>query len=157
MTQLAIVLQNLVNPVLARQIAAGAHREAEGIVRQARRWFVPSLSGAALLGAALYPLLIPLLLGDPSFLDGAWPFAILMAGVALASPYLPFNQVLLMAALPGWHTGYLLATLTVSFAGNATLIPLLGMRGAALSTAASLVASALLLRMLARSRTGLRI
>lgn len=156
-TQLAIVLQNLVNPVLARQIASGAHREAEGVVRQARRWFVPSLSGAALLGAGLYPLLIPPLLGDPAFLDGAWPFAILMAGVALASPYLPFNQVLLMAALPGWHTGYLLATLAVSFAGNAALIPLLGMRGAALSTAASLVVSALLLRLLARSRAGLRI
>jgi stage V sporulation protein B len=156
-TQLAVVLQNLVNPVLARQIASGAHREAEGVVRRARRWFVPALAGAALVGAALYPLLIPALIGDPDFAAGAWPFAILMAGVALASPYLPFNQVLLMAALPGWHTGYSLATVAVSFAGNAALIPLLGMRGAALSTAASLVASALLLRALARSRARLRI
>jgi O-antigen/teichoic acid export membrane protein len=155
--QLAVVLQNLVNPVLARQIATGAHREAEVGVRRTRRWFVPALAAAALLGAALYPLLIPPLIGDPDFARGAWPFAILMLGVVLASPYLPFNQVLLMAALPGWHTGYILATVTVSFAGNAALIPLLGMRGAALSAAASLVASALLLRMLVRARVGLRI
>ena len=155
--QLAVVLQNLVNPVLARQIATGAHREAEAGVRRTRRWFVPALAAAALLGAALYPLLIPPLIGDPDFARGAWPFAILMVGVVLASPYLPFNQVLLMAALPGWHTGYILATVTVSFAGNAALIPLLGMRGAALSAAASLVASALLLRVLARARVGLRI
>jgi O-antigen/teichoic acid export membrane protein len=118
---------------------------------------VPALSGAALLGAVIYPLLIPPLIGDPDFIAGAWPFAILMAGVVLSSPYLPFNQVLLMAALPGWHTGYILATVAVNFAGNAALIPLLGLTGAALSAAASLVASALLLRVMARSRAGLRI
>lgn len=156
-TQLAIVLQNLLNPVLARQIASGAHREADGIVRRTRRWFVPALSGAALLGAFMYPLIIPPLIGDPDFIEGAWPFAILMAGVVLASPYLPFNQVLLMAGLPGWHTGYVLATVIVSFAGNLALIPLLGMRGAALSAAASLVTSALLLRFVVRARAGLRI
>jgi O-antigen/teichoic acid export membrane protein len=155
--QLAIALQNLVNPVLARQISAGAHGEAAEVVRRTRRWFVPSLSAAALLGAVTYPLLIPPLIGDPDFIAGAWPFAILMVGIALASPYLPFNQVLLMAALPGWHTGYILATIAVSFAGNAALIPLLGMRGAALAAAASLALSAQLLRVLVRSRVGLRI
>jgi len=100
---------------------------------------------------------IPPLIGEPDFIAGAWPFAILMLGVILASPYLPFNQVLLMAALPGWHTGYTLATVAVSVAGNAVLIPLLGMRGAALAAAASLALSAQLLRVLARSRVGLRI
>jgi O-antigen/teichoic acid export membrane protein len=155
--QLAVVLQNLVNPVLARQIAGGEHRAAEEVVRRTRRWFVPALSGAALLGAALYPLMIPPLIGDPDFIDGAWPFAMLMAGVVIASPYLPFNQVLLMAALPGWHTGYILAAVAVNLAGNAALIPLLGLSGAALSAATSLVASALLLRVLARARAGLRI
>jgi O-antigen/teichoic acid export membrane protein len=155
--QLAVALQNLVNPVLARQIASGAHRDAEAIVRRTRRWFVPSLSAAALAGAALYPLIIPPLIGDPDFIAGAWPFAILMAGVVLASPYLPFNQILLMAALPGWHTGLILATTVLGFAGNLALIPLLGMRGAALAAAASLALAALLLRTLARAGTGLRL
>jgi len=155
--QLAVVLQNLVNPVLARQISSGAHREAEAVVRRTRRWFVPSLAAAALAGAALFPLIVPPLIGDPDFMAGAWPFAILMAGVVAASPYLPFNQVLLMAALPGWHTGLILATTAVGFAGNLALIPLLGMRGAALAAAASLAFSALLLRTLARSGIGLRL
>jgi stage V sporulation protein B len=155
--QLAVALQNLVNPVLARQISSGAHGDAAEVVRRTRRWFVPALSGAALLGAVAYPVIIPPLIGDPDFIAGAWPFAILMLGVVLASPYLPFNQVLLMAALPGWHTGYTLATVVVSIAGNAVLIPLLGMRGAALAAAASLALSAQLLRVLARSRVGLRI
>lgn len=155
--QLAVVLQNLVNPVLARQLAAGELRAAEHEARRIRRWFVPALSGAALLGAILYPLLIPTLIGDPDFIDGAYPFAILMAGVALASPYLPFSQALLMASQPGWHTGLVLATVAINLAGNLALIPLLGLSGAALSATASLVASALLLRLLARSRIGLQI
>ena len=155
--QLAVVLQNLVNPVLARQISSGAHRDAEAVVRRTRRWFVPALGGAALLGAVLYPLIVPPLVGDPDFLAGAWPFAILMAGVVLASPYLPFTQVLLMASRPGWHTGLTLAATALSFAGNTALIPLLGMRGAALAAAASLALSALLLRTLARSGAGLRL
>src|SRR5262249_26279834 len=142
---------------LARQIASGAHGEAAKVVRRTRRWFVPALTGAALLGAALYPLLVPPLLGDPDFLAGAWPFAILMVGVIAASPYLPFDEVLLMAALPGWHAGYVLATVAVSLAANLALIPLLGMRGAALAAAISLALSAQLLRVLARSRAGLRI
>lgn len=155
--QLAVVVQNLVNPVLARQIAAGQPREAEEVMRRTRRWFVPALSATALLGAALYPLVIPPLIGDPDFIDGAWPFAMMMAGVVIASPYLPFNQVLMMAALPGWHTGSIVATVAVNLAVNVALIPLLGLSGAALSAAASLVASALVLRVLARTRAGLRI
>jgi O-antigen/teichoic acid export membrane protein len=155
--QLAVVLQNLVNPVLARHLAARELRAAEHEARRIRRWFVPALSAAALLGAVLYPLLIPGLIGDPDFIAGTWPFAILMAGVALASPYLPFSHVLMMAAQPGWHTGLSLATIFVNLVGNLALIPALGLSGAALSATASLVASALLLRLLARSRIGLRI
>jgi O-antigen/teichoic acid export membrane protein len=155
--QLAVALQGIVNPMLARRIAAREHAEAEALVRRTRRWFVPALAAAALAGAALYPGIVPPLVGDPDFAAGAWPFAILMVGVALASPYLPFNQVLLMAALPGWHTGYVLATTAVCLVACLALIPIWGMVGAALAAAGSLVASALLLRGLVRARVGLRI
>lgn len=155
--QLAVVMQNLVNPVLANRLATGELREAEALARRTRRWFVPALAGATLVGAALYPLVIPPLIDDPLFAEGAWPFAILMAGVALSSPWLPFTHVLMMAARPGWHTGYTLATVAVNLVGNLVLIPPLGLCGAALAAAASLVASALLLRLLARSKIGLRI
>ena len=80
-----------------------------------------------------------------------------MAGVALASPYLPFTQVLLMASRPAGTPVLVLAIVGVNFAGNLVLIPALGLAGAALSATASLVASALLLRVLARSRIGLQI
>lgn len=156
-TQLAVVVQNNVNPVLARDLASDDRAAVRTLVARTRRWFVPTMIVACGAGAAIYPAAIPWLLGDPAFAAGALPFAILMAGIALASPYLPFVSVLLMAARPGWHTVLVVATVAVNAAGCLLLIPALGLTGAALAAATSLVANALLLRWLARDKNGRRI
>lgn len=156
-TQLAVVLQNNVNPVLARQLAEDRPREVEQLVRRTRRWFVPVLVAACAIGAASYPFVVPWVIGNPAFADGAGPFAIMMIGIVLASPYLPFNQLLLMAARPGWHTGYMVAIVGVNLAGTLALIPAFGSTGAAVSTAVALAGSAALLRTLVRWRVGVRI
>jgi len=155
--QLAVVVQNNLNPVIARELASGNRTTVEQLVRRTRRWFVPGVVAIAALGALLYPLIIPWLIGSQEFAGGAWPFAIMMAGLALAAAYLPFNQMLLMAHQPGWHTLFVLGVVLVNLAGNALLIPLLGLRGAALAVAGALVASALLVRWLVRVRVGVRI
>ncbi|MDB4962290.1 MAG: hypothetical protein JWP01_2289 [Myxococcales bacterium] len=155
--QLAVVVQNNVNPVIARELALGHKSSVEELARRTRRWFVPAIIAACVLGAALYPVVIPWLVGDDSFADGSWPFAILMLGIALASPYLPFIQLLLMADKPGWHTAYVIGVLAVTAVGTLVLIPPWGMAGAAIAAAGSLVASAVLLRLIARARVGLRL
>lgn len=155
--QLAVVVQNNLNPVLVRSIAG---RDTEGlaaIVQRTRRWFVPSLAGICVMSAIAYPVVIPVLTGNPVFADGAASFAILVAGIALAGLYLPFNQVLLMASRPGWHTIYVLLGTGLNFAGNLLLVPTLGMEGAATATAATLVVSMALLVRLARTRAGVRL
>ena len=156
-TQLAVVVQNNVNPVIARELAADHVPEVAILARRTRRWFVPALVAVCAVSAAAYPIAIPWALGDRAFAAGAWPFAIMMLGIAIASPYLPFIQLLLMAARPGWHTVFIVGTVTVNLVGTLVLIAPLGMIGAAISTASSLVASAILLRVLARSRVGLRL
>lgn len=153
--QLAQVLQNNLDPVIARTLGNGG--ALHDLVRRTRRWFVPALAATCALAALVYPVLIPRLIGDPAFAAGAVPFAILMAGVALASPMLPFAHVLLMAKRPGWHTVLLVITIAINIAGNAALIPRLGIAGAAASTAGTLIASMLLLRGLARRRAGVQI
>lgn len=156
-TQLAVVVQNNVNPIIARELAVGHPANVEDLVHRTRRWFVPAIIGVCVLGAVLYPLVIPWLLGDPAFAEGAWPFAILMLGIALASPYLPFIQILLMADRPGWHTAYAVAIVGVTTIGTLLLIPPLGLVGAAASAAASLVVSALLLRTIVRARLRIKL
>lgn len=156
-TQLSVVVQNNINPIVARHLAAGQRGEIEALARRLRRWFVPVMAGLCALGAVLYPVIIPWLIGKPSFAAGAGPFAIMMVGIAVASPYLPFQQVLLMGGHPGWHTLYVLGVVAVSFTANLVLIPMLGLPGAATALASSLVAMAVLLRVLARVRLGLRL
>jgi len=156
-TQLAVVLQNNVNPVMARLLAGREIAELERLVSHARRWFVPALIGVCAAAAAMFPSVIPWLIGNPGFGAGAAPFAILMAGIALASPYLPFSHILLMAKRPGWHTVLLVATIAINVIGNLVLIPRFGLTGAAMSTAGTVVASAVMLRALARWRVGVRL
>lgn len=155
--QLAVVLQNNVDPVIARLIADGEAAELRALVTRTRRWFVPALAAVCAVSAAMFPLVIPWLIGDPAFAAGALPFAILMLGIALASPYLPFAHVLLMAKRPGWHTVLLVTTVGVNAIANLALIPRLGLPGAGAAMATTVVTSALLLRGLARSRVAVRL
>ncbi len=155
--QLPVVVQNNVNPLIAKHVAAGELVLVEGIVQRSRRWFVPAMIGACAIGAALYPYVIPWLTGKPEFAHGALPFAILMAGIALSSPYLPFNQTLLMAGKPGWHSFYIVAMVAIAASALAILTPRYGITGAAVGTAIGLIGSAVLLRQMVRSRVGIRI
>jgi O-antigen/teichoic acid export membrane protein len=152
--QLPVVLQNNVDPMMAPLLAAGARAELVALVARLRRWFVPALAGVCAVAAAMFPAVIPWVIGNPGFAAGALPFAILMAGIALASPYLPFAHLLLMAKRPGWHTVLLVTAVAVNVLGNVVLIPRFGLAGAASSTAATIIVSAILLRVLARWRAG---
>jgi O-antigen/teichoic acid export membrane protein len=156
-TQLAVVVQNNVNPVMARLVAEGDAAELRAMVTRTRRWFVPALAGVCAVSAAMFPAVIPWLIDDPAFAAGAVPFALLMAGIAIASPYLPFAQLLLMAKRPGWHTVLLVAAITVNTIGNLVLIPRFGLAGAAAAMATTVVTTALLLRGLARWQVSVRL
>lgn len=155
--QLAVVVQNNLNPVLARTVAAGDHSQIGTLVSGTRRWFVPGFATVCVVSALAYPFMIPWLIGDAAFADGAASYAILVGGIALASPWLPFNQVLLMASRPGWHTIFVLLVVGLNFAGNVLLIPHMGMEGAATATAVTLVLSMVLLVRIARTRAGVRL
>src|SRR5262249_49016738 len=119
-TQLSVVMQNNLNPMIARSLAAGptptgsGAAKAEAAVKRTQRWFGPGFAGACALGAAVFPILIPWLIGG-EYRAGSWPFVILMTGLALSSPFLPFTQVLLMANRPGWHTAFVVMVVSINF------------------------------------------
>ncbi|HEX4419337.1 MAG TPA: polysaccharide biosynthesis C-terminal domain-containing protein [Kofleriaceae bacterium] len=180
-TQLAVVLQNNLDPTLAHLAApaapatpataiasapdrrprthapTGHPAELLALIARTRRWFVPAMVGACIASAAMFPAVIPRLVGDPGFATGTLPFAILMTGIALASPYLPFGHLLLMAQRPGWHTVLIVTAVAINALGNLILVPRLGLTGAATAMAATVVATALLLRGLSRHQLGIRL
>ncbi|HEY1546997.1 MAG TPA: polysaccharide biosynthesis C-terminal domain-containing protein [Kofleriaceae bacterium] len=149
-TQLSVIVQNNINPLLASELGGGRIEATRKLVRNTRRWFVPAFIAACAIGALVFPVLIPRLVGDPAFAAAARPFAVMMIGLALASPYLPFGQLLLMANRPGWHTALMTLVVGANFAVNLVAIPSLGTIGAALATASAVVTGAIALRVLAR-------
>jgi O-antigen/teichoic acid export membrane protein len=156
-TQLSVVVQNNVNPIMARAIAQRRTDEVDALIRRTRRWFVPLMVGACAFGALVYPYVIPAMTGDSMFAGGAGPFAILMAGLALASPWLPFGQVMLMANRPALHTVLMLLIVATNLVANFGLIPLFGIEGAAASTSIAVIAGAWFVRRLARGHAGIRL
>jgi O-antigen/teichoic acid export membrane protein len=145
-SQLAVVLQVNVNPEMAAHLAAGRPSDVQALVGRTRRWFVPLMAALSLAAVLLYPIVIPWLTGHAEFGLGAMPFALLMAGLVVSAPWLPFNQILLMGARPGWHTLYVTVGVATNVLGCLLLIPRHGLVGAALSAAAALLISSLLLR-----------
>lgn len=155
--QLMVVLQNNFNPLIARLIAAGEKSELEHMVRRARRWIVPSMLGIGLLATVVYPWTVPLFTERPEFAASSASFAILVAGIALASGWLPFSQTLLMAGKPGWHTLYMTLVVVTNVLFNVLLIPHLGINGAAVGTAIAFIASAVFLRVFVKRLVGVRL
>lgn len=156
--QLLVVLQNVYNPILAREIAAKRFDALIAMVRKGRRWTYLAMLGVGALAVVLYPHAVHLAFPDkPDFAQSWWPFIYLMLGILLASGYIPFANTLLMAGHPGWHTGYMVVTVMCNVIGNWLLIPILGLEGAAISTANSMFLSIFVLKALVRNRVGLKL
>ena len=155
--QLGTVVQNNLNPMVARSLAEKKPGEVEELARRTRRWFVPLLASSCVIGALAFPHVVPALVGDETFAAGTWPFAILMAGLVIGSPYQMFTQILLMANRPSLHTLMLALLVLINLVANLLLIPRFGVIGAALATSITGVATALFVRRFARARVGVMI
>ncbi len=150
--QLAIVIRNNFNPILAKLLAARRLDELRTFIVAGKRKSYLAMSAVCAAATLAFPLAVMLLTNKEALgWRNSWPiFAILMAGVAASSGYQPFSQILLQGGRPGWQT--ILVTCTVGFNAllNALLIPLMSANGAAAATAMSYVFSVAMLRWLVR-------
>lgn len=154
--QVLVVLQNNYNPILAEHIASGKLRELEPLVHKGRRVTYLMFAGIASVAFLGYPVLLAIL-ERPEFADGWLPFGTILAGMLIASGYMPFAQALLMANRPGWHTLMMASVVLVNVFGNACMIPSFGLVGAAAGTALCLVSATVVLRDMVGRLVGLRL
>jgi len=155
--QLLIVLRNNYNPILGRLLASRNREELHRVIRRGKLATYVVMAGVAGIVVGLFPLGCRLL-PDAGKLLPSWPLlAILMAGIVIASGYVPFSHILLLAGRPGTYTFMTLMVVAFNAAGNAALIPLLGAKGAAIATAAAFVFHAVAVVSLTRVRLRLRL
>ncbi len=146
--QVLIALRTNYAPIMVRMLAARDDRELLRVLCKARdRVYL----GAVVLGvvsAVGYALVIPHLTHDPD-LQRSWIyFAILLSGMVAASGYTPFNQLLLWAGRPGWHTVMIVIVVATSAALCTSLVAVWGAVGAATAVAITYAGSVVLLRVM---------
>ncbi|MCK6446492.1 MAG: polysaccharide biosynthesis C-terminal domain-containing protein [Planctomycetes bacterium] len=155
--QLMVKLQNNYNPLIAEHVALGRLRELEALVKRGRVWSWLLMLGVGSVAIAGYPLGLAIL-GTRDAMIGGWlAFGILIGGIFLSAGYMPFQQTLLMAGRPGWHTVMMIVMVATNVVGNALLIPHFELAGAAAASAIAMVVSVLVLRFFVRVQVGARI
>lgn len=147
-------LRVVVSPRFSVLLGAGRIRDAEGLYRTAARWLV-------LFSAPIYLVLAihaPVVLGwlGPGFLEGAGALAILSIGAIVTFMAGNIHSVLLMSGRSGWAAFNKVVVLIVNVAGNLVLVPVLGINGAAISWAASMLIDAALATVEVQRLVGVR-
>ena len=153
--QVPTVIRTVVNPVLVRLIGAGDRRE---LARYGRRIMIMSL-GIFIIAASLTYLIFPSL--GPFFPDDlvrrAYPvLSILIGGLVFYAAFVPLDFILMQAGQPGWQSALMSLNIMINAVLNVTLIPIFGIEGAAMATAAAFAVSAVTLNGTVWWRLGLR-
>ena len=129
--QLLVVLRNNLNPRVARSHAAHRPHEVDELARRLRRVMLPvSLVAWAAVAVACLPVLS--LAGQRPDLDGLYiPLVVMLGGLALASPVVPFDQILLVGGRPLSQSVLMAGLLAINVAANFAFVPTFGLVGAA--------------------------
>ncbi len=153
--QVPTVIRTVVNPILVRLIGTGDRR---ALARFGRRVMVMSL-GVFITTAGLTYLIFPSLSHyfPDDLITHAYPvLSILIAGLVVYAAFVPLDFMLMQAGQPGWQSVLMSTNITVNAALNITLIPVYGILGAALATAAAFAVSAVTLNSAVWWRLGMR-
>lgn len=154
---IATVVQTNVTPLLGRLEIADRATRVRQMVRLNLRKLVPVLALLAVVGTLVFPFFARLVTGQEEFAQGAAFFAVLAAGLVIASAYYPFHYVLNQWGYPSGFLAFNLLLVLTNLVLNLLLIPVVGPLGAAIATATAYVVSIVYLKALTYHFAGVSI
>ena len=105
----------------------------------------------------LYPIIVRFLFSK-ELANESWPvFLILSLGVGISAGYIPFTNLLQQSGLPGRQSILLVGMTITNISLNILLIPIFGIKGAALATAISWASLIYYLRQLSNPILGFKV
>lgn len=144
--QLAPVLGKLANPIQVEPI--------QKLARGVLLIVVPLAAICATIGLWLYAPAMIFLFPGQGYEAGTSLLAIMLLGLVVNSWLLVLDTLLIVGGHPGAYSKVVLLTLATNVAANFTLVPLLGLHGAAIATAFATVSMGLYFLWLSRQRFG---
>lgn len=151
------VIQTNFNPIISRRTASN---DIEGLLEDIRRikGVVSKLAGVIFITSLFcYPIYLIGFVEDASFYDSIGVFYILLVGVSFALMYFWMGSILTMAGYPGDSFIRNLIFLVCTVVFNFTLIPVLGIYGAAVATSATYFVRIFTLKFFVTRRLGIQL
>lgn len=143
------------NPMLVKAIRDRDWSTAVRLRRQSRAFVLPvTLALAAGLLVAYWVLAGWIMPPSKGLMEGLPALAILLVGLVGISFLVPFDNLMMVTGHPGYQAGQQVATVLANVLVAAALLPVLGIEGAAIGTAASYLVSTGMLVYLSRRVVG---
>ncbi|MGH3097551.1 MAG: lipopolysaccharide biosynthesis protein [Streptosporangiales bacterium] len=133
-------LRVVVAPRFSALLAKGRRREVQDLYGAATTWVLLCSAPIYLVLAIFAPVVLSLL--GAEFTRAAWPLAVLCAGMLVSLAAGNVQSVLLMSGRSAWQTANRVVVLGMNIALNVALIPVMGILGAAVAWAASMLLDA---------------
>ena len=144
--QFPAVYRTVLSPTIVSLLSASRQSELSILVRRTRAQLWLRTTSLSLGVAAVYYFATIVFSRSSGYVDGLVPLVILLAGVSIASGYVPFSFALAQGGSPGNQTLLGILLFVMNVLGNVLLVPTLGLIGAAASTALVNMCSVPLLR-----------
>ena len=146
---LAMVRVNF-NPLLVAAVRDRDWAPVHDLLRRARKYAYPATGALAVCVVAGFFVLAWSVAPGKNLQEGLTSLVILLGGLVLVAPFVPFDNVLLATGHPAYQTFQQLTVILGNALLNVTLVPHFGIEGAALATAASYAISSGMMILLAR-------
>jgi O-antigen/teichoic acid export membrane protein len=148
-------LRVVVSPRFSSLLFLGKIDQLESLYRTAATWLVLFGTPVYLILGIFAPVVLRIL--GPGFDTGSSALAILCAGAILTFAAGNVHSVLLMSGRSGWGAFNKAIVLAINVVGNLVLVPVIGINGAAISWAASMLVDAALASVEVRRFVGVRL
>ena len=152
--QVLVVAKNNFNPMIAQMLKDNDWDGIHELVRKSWKYIYPGMLILLVCGGVAFYGYLHFFSQDEFLYQTLAIYLILGSGILIASGFIPFDAILLQGGKPGWHTVLTFCMLGTNVVGNAVLIPVFGLHGAALGTATSVVATAIYLNVITRKQLG---
>jgi len=150
---LAMVRVNF-NPVLVNCVRDNGWPEAQRMLRLSKRFIPLIMVALSLIVFAFFWVVTFQLVPERGLQEGTMVLFILLSGLVIISPFIPFDNLMLISGYPGRQTAQQAVAFVTNVSLNLTLIPLIGIEGAAIGTACSYLASVVSLILMTDQRLG---
>jgi len=151
--QVPVVIRTVANPVLVRLISDESREELVRFTRKTMFGSFATFSVMAGLVILVFPYLAPYF--PEGLVSSSFPvLVVVVMGLALYALFIPVDFSLMQAGMPGRQSLMMCANILINVTLNASLIPVMGVMGAAWATAVAFVSSALVLNIAAHKWLG---